>query len=178
MATIACLDVAYRNSEARAACALAESWQAELPASRYVCDIESVEPYEPGKFYRRELPCLLSVLKLLPAPPDFIVIDGYVWLASESRPGLGAHLHAALGGKTPVIGIAKTPFVGVDACPSVVQVLRGASKRPLFVTAIGVEPAIAGECVLRMAGKHRIPELLKASDQLSRTKFSVSNDAA
>ncbi len=67
--TIAFLDVLYKDAEARAACALTESWEAESPVSTYVQDIETVEPYEPGNFYRRELPCLLSVLRLLPALP-------------------------------------------------------------------------------------------------------------
>jgi deoxyribonuclease V len=114
----------------------------------------------------------LAVLDLLPGLPDLVVIDGYVWLASAARPGLGAHLHAALGGKRPVVGVAKSAFAGVESCSQVVQVFRGGSKRPLFVTAIGVEPAAAGEWVRRMAGAHRIPELLKVTDRLSRASFA------
>lgn len=166
---IAYLDVAYRGTGARAACVLAESWRAQAPLSTYVCDIEDVQPYEPGKFYLRELPCLLEVLKRLPGLPNVVVIDGYVWLTPGLRPGLGAHLHTALGGKIPVIGIAKTAFVGAASCPAVIQVYRGGSSRPLFVTAAGFEPALAGECVRSMAGKSRIPDLLRIADQLSKT---------
>lgn len=164
---IACLDVAYPDHGARAACVVAASWESESPASTYVREIDVVQPYAPGEFYRRELPCLLAVLDLLPALPEVVVIDGYVWL-SDSRPGLGAHLHAALGGKIPVVGVAKSAFAGVESCSRVVQVFRGESKRALFVTAAGMEPAVAGECVRCMAGAHRIPELLRVTDRLSR----------
>ena len=89
---IAFVDVDYKGAGARAACVLTESWEAESPASTCVSDIETVEPYEPGNFYRRELPCILSVLQMLPLSPEIVVVDGYVWLASVDRPGLGARL--------------------------------------------------------------------------------------
>lgn len=34
-------------------------------------------PYEPGSFYKRELPCILSLLKDIYKQLDAIVIDGY-----------------------------------------------------------------------------------------------------
>ncbi len=64
---IAFLDVGYKGTGARAACVLADSWESESPNSTYVQDIDAVEPYEPGKFFLRELPCILSVLRLLPS---------------------------------------------------------------------------------------------------------------
>jgi deoxyribonuclease V len=128
-----------------------------------------VEPYEPGNFYRRELPCLVSVLHLLPSLPEIVVVDGYVWLSSVDRPGLGARLYEALGRGTPVVGIAKSAFAGVESCAGVVRVLRGTSRNPLFVTAVGMEPDVAAQCVRRMAGKHRIPEIVRITDRLSRS---------
>jgi len=175
--TIAILDVDYRGNGARAACVVAESWSSEIPLATYICDIESVQEYEPGAFYRRELPCLLQVLGLLPSQPDAVVIDGYVWLSDASRPGLGAHLYQAMGVRTPVIGVAKTAFHGAASCPIVVQVQRGSSKNPLFVTAVGVGPAVAGAWVHGMAGPHRIPTLLTATDQLSRSGAAMSVNA-
>lgn len=174
---IAILDVDYRNGGARAACLLADEWSVQVPASAYFSDIDSVEEYEPGAFFRRELPCLLQVLKLLPSPPDIVVIDGYVWLSSSRRPGLGAHLYHAMGSTVPVIGVAKTAFHGAESCPIVVQVQRGSSKKPLFVTSVGVEPEVAGSWVQGMAGPHRIPTLLTAVDQLSRSS-STGQSAA
>ncbi len=149
---------------------IAGSWEAEAPGSTYVEDIAAVEPYEPGSFYRRELPCLVSVLRLLPALPDAIVIDGYVWLPLPTRAGLGARLHEHLGGKIPVVGIAKSAFRGVESCSAVVPVFRGASRKPLFVTAVGMDVEIAAQHVRRMAGKHRIPEIARITDYLSVTE--------
>jgi len=175
--TIAFLDVHYIGTGARAAGVVVESWESESPDSTYVQDIEAVEPYEPGNFFRRELPCLLSVLRLLPSPPDIVVIDGYVWLSSVERPGLGARLYDVLGRRAPVVGIAKTAFAGVENCATVAPVLRGSSRNPLYVTAIGLEPEIAGQCVRRMAGKHRIPEIVRITDHLSRSRATTGEDA-
>ncbi len=166
--TIGLLDVDYRATGARAACVIAESWEAATPASTCTEEIDTVEPYTPGEFYRRELPCLLAVLRQLPALPDVIVVDGYVWLPPGDRPGLGARLHQALGGTAPVVGIAKTAFAGAEAAAGIIPVLRGRSRRPLFVTAIGMEPAFAAQCVRRMAGPDRIPLLVKLADRLAK----------
>ncbi|MBB6564238.1 deoxyribonuclease V [Acidovorax soli] len=175
---IAILDVDYRSNVARAACVTAPSWATELPLATHVSDIESVQEYEPGAFYKRELPCLLRVLEQLAAKPDVIVIDGYVWLDGACRPGLGAHLYQALGNATPVVGVAKTAFHGAETCPAVVQVRRGTSARPLFVTAVGVDLAEAAGWVRGMAGLHRIPSLLAAVDQLSRSTFETPPGAS
>jgi len=166
--TIAFLDVDYKGIGARAACVLTESWEAESPYSTYVHDIEAVELYESGNFYRRELPCLISVLRLLPSLPETVVVDGYVWLSSVDR-GLGARLYEALGRGTPVVGIAKTAFAGVESCAGVIRVFRGTSRNPLFVTAVGIDPDVAAQCVRGMAGKHRIPEIVRITDHLSRS---------
>lgn len=175
--SIAFVDVDYKNTGARAACVLIESWEDETPHSTYVRGIEAVEPYEPGNFYRRELPCIIAVLRLLPALPETVVVDGYVWLSSVDRPGLGARLYEALDRGTPVVGIAKTAFKGVESSSDVVRVLRGTSRKPLFVTAVGIEPEVAAQYVRRMAGKHRIPEILRITDCLSRSRASTGNNA-
>lgn len=176
--SIAFLDVDYRGTGARAACVVTDGWAAAAPSATWVRDIESVQPYEPGQFYRRELPCLLAVLALLPALPDAMVIDGYVWLAAVERPGLGAHLHAALGGRVPVVGIAKSAFAGAESSPVVVPVLRGASKQPLFVSSIGLPLDVAAGHVRRMAGKHRMPGILRITDTLARSTGPACHDQA
>jgi deoxyribonuclease V len=175
--TIAFLDVDYKETGARAACVLIETWEAGSPDSTRVLDIETVAPYESGNFYRRELPCLLAVLRQLPSLPETVAVDGYVWLSPGDRPGLGAHLYEALGRVIPVVGIAKTAFAGAESCAGVVRVLRGASRNPLFVTAVGIEPEVAAQCVRRMAGKHRIPDIVRIADQLSRGRNSTSKQA-
>jgi len=162
---IAALDVGYRGTIAVAACVIFEEWSSGGPLEEVQEHIEAVAPYEPGSFYLRELPCLLRVLSRLNVRPDAIIIDGYVWLGPENSPGLGAHLHEALNGKTPVIVVAKSPFKGA---PNAQRVLRGNSTRPLYVTSAGMAPAEAGKKIAAMHGPYRIPTLLKRVDQLCR----------
>lgn len=175
---IAIVDVYYLGSTAHAACVLAPSWEAESTLQAHALHIGHVEPYQPGRFYRRELPCLLSVLRLLTVRPDVVVIDGYVWLSSPERPGLGAHLYEALGKSAAVVGIAKTAFAGTERCAVVARVFRGRSHRPLYVTAAGMDLKLAAQCVRRMAGKHRIPELVRRADRLARADDSLGQNAA
>jgi deoxyribonuclease V len=47
-------------------------------------------------------------------------------------------------------------------------VLRGASARPLYVTAAGMPRTDAADLVQRMAGRHRIPDALRRADTLAR----------
>ena len=55
---IAILDVDYRDEKAVAACVIANDWTDAQPAAEFVETILHVEPYVPGEFYCRELPCL------------------------------------------------------------------------------------------------------------------------
>jgi deoxyribonuclease V len=160
---IAFVDVDYRDAGAVAAAVLAHAWTDDWPAAELVEPIPHVEPYEPGRFYRRELPCLLAVLRRVPDPLAAVVVDGYVGLG-DGRPGLGAHLFDALGATVPVVGVAKTRFAGAPA----VEVIRPGSARPLFVTAAGLSADEAARCVAAMLGPYRIPTLLRRVDQLCR----------
>jgi deoxyribonuclease V len=103
-------------------------------------------------------------LKSLPVTPDIIIVDGYVWLDDDGRPGLGAKLYQALDRKTTIVGIAKTRF---SSAPGV-EVLRGKSTRPLYVTAAGLSEQMAADYLCEMHGKYRIPTILKRADQLAR----------
>ncbi len=77
-----------------------------------------------------------------------VVVDGYTWLGGGTA-GLGALLHAAIGGA--VVGVAKTRYMSAtDAVP----VSRGASTSPLFVSAVGVDIASAAASVAEMHGPH------------------------
>lgn len=162
---IACLDVQYVGTSAAAACVRFARWEDGEPAAERIQEIEGVEPYQPGQLYRRELPCLLAVLAADPAP-DCAVVDGYVWLDGAGRPGLGAHLFYALERRIPVIGVAKTAFAGAAHAAAV---RRPGSRRPLYVTAAGIDLGEAAACIARMAGEHRIPTLLRRADALARS---------
>jgi deoxyribonuclease V len=162
---IAALDVRYDEDAltGRAAAVVFERWDDAVPLAECTATFNGVEPYVPGQFFKRELPCLLAVLEKVRRPLDQIVVDGFVSLGD--KPGLGLHLWEALGRKVAVIGVAKSHFR--FATP--VEVIRGSSKRPLYVTAVGIEPVAAAEAIHRMQGAHRIPTLLKRVDRLTRS---------
>jgi deoxyribonuclease V len=119
-------------------------------------------PYRSGEFYLRELPPLRAVLDG-EAGLALIVIDGYVDLDPQGRPGLGAYVHAEFG--APVIGVAKTRFA---TATHAAQVRRGRSARPLYITAAGLTIADAARMVSEMAGPFRIPDALRGVDRLAR----------
>jgi deoxyribonuclease V len=161
MEKLAIVDVHYEGERARAACVTAARWEDAVPLKQHTVELEAVAAYAPGEFYKRELPCLLKVLEGVDA--EVIVIDGYVFLDEAGRKGLGAHLHDAIG--KPVVGVAKTAFNG---SPMAQKVLRGTSKRPLYVTQLGVPDA--PERVQSMHGASRIPTLIALADALSRRR--------
>jgi deoxyribonuclease V len=165
---IACLDVHYQDSAARGACILVEDWASAKPVAQITERFEDIEPYVPGQFYRRELPCLLTLLERAEAHHaglDTVVVDGFVWLGSPSKPGLGGHLFRALDEKTPVLGVAKS---WLPSAWPYAEVHRGKSKRPLFVSAAGLELETASAAVETMHGNYRTPTILKRVDRLSR----------
>jgi deoxyribonuclease V len=128
--------------------------------------------YEPGAFYKRELPLLLSIISDLDKPIEVIVIDGYVWLDANGLPGLGGHLFASLERRIPVVGIAKTRYHN-DTWS--IPVLRGESRQPLFVTSAGTSAREAAECVRRMHGDYRIPTILSIVDRAARDGLARQN---
>lgn len=160
------VDVHY-GGDARAVAAgvLLADWASATIVGTETLAFDAVAPYRPGAFYERELPCLLALLDRIGDRPDAIVIDGYVTLGAEARDGLGAHLHAALGGAIPVIGVAKSRFAGT---PADAEVYRGGSRQPLSVTSRGIAPGTARSLIAAMHGPHRIPTLLGAVDRACR----------
>lgn len=150
------------SAEARAALVVAsDPLFGSVCWSRIVVSAVTAD-YEPGGFWRRELPPLRAVLDGV-AGLALLVIDGYVDLDPGGRPGLGARVHAEFG--VPVIGVAKTFFQGaVHAVP----VGRGRSARPLYVTAAGMSADDAARMVAAMAGPYRIPDALRLVDRLAR----------
>lgn len=166
----AIVDVDYHEAQARpgsaatAACLVVERWTDATPFTTHVVELAKVEPYTPGRFYERELPCILAVLAKLREPVDTVVIDGYVQLDADGTPGLGARLHAHAQGRFAVVGVAKTAYGDGSFAHAV---LRGGSKKPLFVTGIGVDVAVAAQRVEHMHGRHRIPTLLGWVDRLA-----------
>jgi deoxyribonuclease V len=166
---LACVDAAYTDSAASAACVLFAKWDAAAPLRVLTTRQAAAAAYEPGAFYKRELPLLLAVLHELQHPPRLVIVDGYVWLGDTvgpgGSPGLGAMLYKALGECSPVVGVAKTRFAGASAG---LPVIRGGSGRPLYVSAVGMAATEAARCVQSMHGHHRIPTLLRLVDRAAR----------
>jgi deoxyribonuclease V len=167
---IACLDAAYSSTAAAVACVMIQHWDAKGADRIEVRRFDSPpERYEPGAFFKRELPLLMSIISEFEDAIQIIVIDGYVWLGANDQPGLGAHLFASLGHRIPVIGIAKTRY-RIDTWST--PVLRGESRRPLFVTSAGIQTKTAAECLCRMHGDSRIPTILALADRTAREELA------
>ncbi len=157
-------DVQYKDPQAAAAAVTFDGWSSYEPLDEVLLTVAKVEPYVSGSFYKRELPCLLALFKEVEkrhGRPEFLFVDGYVNLA-EGHPGLGRRLYDAVG--IPVVGVAKTKFHQADA----IEIIRGASKAPLYVTAVGIGVIDAARGVSKMAGPYRVPALLQRVDQLAR----------
>jgi deoxyribonuclease V len=161
----AAADVHYLPSgRARAAAVLAADAVFSAVLAERTVLLPQVLPYRPGEFFLRELPPLRAVLAGV-SRLGLLVIDGYADLDPAGRPGLGAHAHAAFS--VPVIGVAKTRL---RTATHAVEVLRGRSARPLFVTAAGIPAAQAASLVRKMAGPFRLPDALRRADALARTR--------
>lgn len=159
------VDVSYRQDAAIVAGVLFSDWTAAEPLNDLVIPCMVPENYIPGHFYRRELPCIAALLEHILEKITCILIDGFVHLGRTEAPGLGIYLYEMLEEKVAVIGVAKTPFKDT---PEHCALLRGASKKPLYITSAGMNPAQAKFLIKSMHGRYRIPTLLKYADRLSK----------
>ena len=164
---ILAIDVHYSNTSATAGGVLFNDWPDANPSKVFTCQLENVAFYEAGNFYKRELPCILALIDRYALKVKWIVIDGYVYLGSDSKPGLGMYLFEALDGQSSIVGVAKNYFRGTSAQHIII---RGRSTKPLYVTSTeGLETAKKN--IMKMHGEFRIPTLLKQVDQLCRAGY-------
>lgn len=164
---ILAFDTYYFDGKAKTVCLEFEKWNESKDFKIHKEIIENVEEYIPGEFYRRELPCILSLLNQIDlAKADVIIVDSFVYLDDDKKYGLGGYLYEKLNKQIPIIGVAKTNFASIEK--DKVGIIRGDSLKPLFVTAIGIELDDAVEKVKSMAGEFRIPTLLKELDRLTK----------
>ena len=162
------IDVYYRAENAIVAGITFTHWRACEPDRELVTWVSKVDSYEPGHFYRRELPGMLELLNQTDLLPGYIVIDGYVYLGPDEKPGLGKHLYDALNARSAIIGVAKNRFKDT---PAEAELIRGNSKRPLYITSVGVSQMEAKQLISSMCGEYRLPTLLKKVDQLCRSEL-------
>lgn len=62
--------------------------------------------------------------------------------------------------------MAKKPFAGNSEY--LMEVVRGHSKHPLYVTSVGVTLTSAAKNIQSMAGKYRMPDILSYLDQQTK----------
>ncbi len=162
------VDVHYEPNGARVGGVGFVSFAEESGIERAVWVDGAPASYEPGQFYKRELPLIdafLDDVRSASLPITGVVVDGFVWLGA-SRPGLGKHLYDGLSEGVPVIGVAKTGFSGAQGVAE--PVYRGESTRPLWVTAEGMPVDKAARRIEGMVGPYRMPTLLKRVDRIAR----------
>lgn len=159
-------DIQYGDNSATAAGVLFSTWVDSQSDREFTKQISNIEPYEPGSFYKRELPCIMALLSDVDIDElTAIVVDGYAVLGQAEKPGLGMYLYEAIDRAVPVIGVAKNKFADT---PEKCEIFRGRSQSPLFVTTVGMPLEIAKADITGMHGENRIPTLLKKVDQLCR----------
>ena len=164
---ILALDTHYRNEKAKTICIGFNDWMDEIPMKNFYEELDVEAEYQPGAFYKRELPCIISILQKTDLEKtEAIIIDGYVILDDAGKPGLGGHLYEFLKRKIPVIGVAKTNFANNTLHKR--EVYRGESVRPLYVTTQGMDLDVACGYIKNMHGGFRIPTLLKKLDTLTK----------
>lgn len=160
-------DTYYYDDYANTICIAFEDWASEKETKIFSEKTEIISDYESGAFYKRELPCILSLLnKIELKEGDIIIVDGYVTLDDDGKIGLGGYLYDALEQKYPIIGIAKNGFTTPDSQRRAIY--RGESKTPLFLTVKGSDVDKMKRNIEKMHGSYRIPTLLKKLDQLTR----------
>jgi deoxyribonuclease V len=153
------VDVQYGDT-AHIAGVVFRRWDDEYAHTIYNTHLVSYEIYEPGKFWKRELPCIQYLLEFVREPITAIIVDAHCWLRQD-EPGMGEHLYRATG--IPVIGIAKNQY-----CENGVAkpVFRNNTAKPLWVSSSGCD--IDPQSVKHLWGPYRIPKMLKLADSQSR----------
>lgn len=165
------LDVSYNEEEKTGVVGAAVTDENQKVIFTASLPVENIQPYISGQFYKRELPCLKSMITYLRercASWDCIVIDGYVWLSppdgSPECQGLGARLYYEYM-NWPVIGVAKSIYPGTPA----ITIFRGTEgTKPLYVTSVDFDPNEAAELIKGLPGKYKVPDLLREADRMSK----------
>ena len=163
------LDVHYKTNYAKSVGLTFSSMEDQVPQSTIIETLHEVAPYQPGEFYKRELPCLLEVIsKIDMSAISTIIVDGHVYVNNDGQYGLGGYLYEALNKKHAVIGVAKRSFHANGKM--VKEVLRGESNNPLYISAIDMGLEKAAYFIQHMHGPHRHPTLLKMLDTITKSQ--------
>ncbi|MBB2148203.1 endonuclease V [Pedobacter gandavensis] len=164
------IDVAYEGNQAKVVGGFFENWFDDSLVKQSIKIVDNVQDYVSGEFYKRELPCILEFLDEVNLKEiELLIIDGFIYLDDERKKGLGAYLYDSLAEKIPIIGAAKSRFY--NNTKYVQEIFRGESKKPLYISAIGIELPEASLLIDKMFGKFRLPSLIKQVDTETKNKW-------
>lgn len=152
---------------------LFDRWTDSEPQEIITTHTHNFASYIPGEFYKRELPCILDLLKKVKLEEiGVIILDGFLRLkqddSKEVKDGLGMHLKPYLPEHIKLIGVAKSMFCNNNEIST--PVLRGEAINPLWVQGEGYSNEEAAELIKNMYGNYRIPQILKTLDKLTKGK--------
>ncbi|WP_077037390.1 hypothetical protein [Pelomonas sp. KK5] len=154
------------GAQASVAAVSFDAWDAAEATKTYVSRIADIgEKPARGEPDLRELRCVMHLLREHGLEPELILIDGFVHLDADDSPGIGWHLHQALGGKVPVVGISKKRLPGLSAQ---FEVMREDEMPPLVVTCAGIDLGAAKARLRAMHGRKRVPTLVKLAARLAK----------
>lgn len=187
--TIAGLDIAYDKHGDTAIATAVVLRRGDLEVlDESIVQGTSDFPYVPGLLAFRELPLLLKAIEALSVTPDLYVCDGY-GLTHPRRFGLACHLGVVLD--APAIGVAKNPphlpvqAPGPERGAWTAITASGETVGCALRTQDGVKPvyvsvghrrtlATARDLVLELAPAYRLPEPIRAADQLGRRRLAAT----
>lgn len=166
------IDTFYTQDNAYTVGIIFSNWNSNLPDSVISCNTPNPSPYIPGEFYKRELPCILDLLKEVDLQEiSTIIVDGYVWIEKDGSlcDGLGAKLYEVLNDpEITVIGVAKSKFSGCEEHSY--PILRGTATKPLYIQSIGrISGKNASSLIKNMKGSCKLPDLLKYLDRKTKS---------
>jgi deoxyribonuclease V len=187
--TIAGLDIAYDKDSDTAIATAVVLRRVDLEVlDESIVHGTSDFPYVPGLLAFRELPLLLKAIEALLVTPDLYVCDGY-GLTHPRRFGLACHLGVVLD--APAIGVAKNPphlpwdAPGAERGAWTAITASGETVGCALRTQDGVKPVFvsvghrrtltsARDLVLELAPAYRLPEPIRAADQLGRRRLAAT----
>lgn len=164
---ILAFDTYYFDDKAKTVMVAFNEWTDSATVSIAEEVLGGISEYEPGSFYKREMPCILSLLdKIELQNIQAIIVDGFVVLDDAGKIGLGGHLFEKLEGKIPIIGVAKSSYH--NNRKYVRELCRGESKKPLYITAKGIDLEEAYHHIKSMHCEYRMPTLFQILDAKTR----------
>ena len=180
--TVAGVDVGFEkdNTVTRAAVVVLDIETLE-PVTSAVSRVPTTFPYVPGLLSFREIPAVLTAMKLLLIRPDLLLCDGQ-GIAHPRRLGIAAHLGMLLD--IPSIGVAKSRLIGthdelpkekgasvplMDKGEQIGIVLRTRTNvKPLYISpghCVSIETA--RELVMKCVTRYRLPETTRLAHTLA-----------